>query len=94
MRGSEEFGALYELDEIKLPLTFSQERIPMDRKDVQTAETLSEWKYLSDVVRTLPGVKDIPLGLLIGNNCPKAQEPMEVIASREGGPYAKRSRLG
>ena len=66
----------------------------MDKEDVPSAETLSKWKYLEDVVRTLPGVKDIPMGLLIGSNCPKALEPMEVISSRGGGPYAKRTRLG
>ena len=32
--------------------------------------------------------------MIIGNNCPKALEPIEVIASKDGGPYAKRTRLG
>jgi len=34
------------------------------------------------------------VGLLIGDNCPKALEPMQVIQSRNGGPYAYHSRLG
>ena len=46
------------------------------------------------VAQTLPGMKRIPLGMIVGNNCPKALEPMEVIASRDGGPYATRRRLG
>ena len=94
VRGSKEFGAMYKLEDVRLPETFSQEKLPMDREDVLTAETLAEWNHLKEVMQTLPGVKDIPLGLLIGNNCPRAQEPMEVIASKEDGPYAKRTRLG
>ena len=94
VRGSEEFGEYYTLMEINLPDTFSRERIPIDRDDVPTAEALREWEYLEDVVRTMPGVKDIPLGLLIGGDCPKALEPVEVIPSQGDGPYAKRTRLG
>ena len=36
----------------------------------------------------------IPIGLLIGGDCPRAQEPYEVIPSDCGGPYAYRARLG
>ena len=38
--------------------------------------------------------KDIPLGLLIGGDCPKALEPQQVLPSHDGGPYAFRSLLG
>ena len=34
------------------------------------------------------------IGLLIGANCLKALEPMQVIASENGGPYTFRTRLG
>ena len=66
----------------------------MDKKDVMNGEELRDWPYLEKVAKTLPGVKDIPLGLLIGNNCPKAQEPVEVVSSQGNGPYATRTRLG
>ena len=42
----------------------------------------------------IPEVRNLPLALLIGNNCPKALEPMQVIQSQGEGPYAKRTRLG
>ena len=35
-----------------------------------------------------------PFAMLIGSNCPKALEPMQVINSQGEGPYAKRTRLG
>ena len=95
VRGSEELERVYGLEEIKLPETFSQARIPMDEDDVLTANDLKRWEYLKEVAAcTLPVAKDIPFGLLIGNNCPKALEPLKVIASRDNGPYATRSRLG
>ena len=34
------------------------------------------------------------VGLLIGSNCPKALEPMEIVHSRDNGPFAFRTRLG
>ena len=93
VRGAAELGedARYHL---KLPETFSQTKLPMSREDITSGEDLAKWHYLEKVARTLPGVRDIPLGLIIGNNCPKALEPLEVVASKDGGPYAKRTRLG
>ena len=94
VRGSEELGALYDLEDVNLPATLSQGNIPMDKEDIQLPETISKWEYLERVAKTLTGIKDIPMGLLIGNNCPKALEPMEVIPSQDSGPYATRRRLG
>ena len=36
----------------------------------------------------------LPLGMIIGANCPKVLEPQEVIPSANSGPYASRSLLG
>ena len=93
VRGAVELGEESQY-QLKLPEVFSQSKLPMSKKDVPVGKDLLKWTYLEKVVKTLPGVKDIPLGLIIGNNCPKALEPMEVIASKGGGPYAKRTRLG
>ena len=94
VRGSKELETAYGLEEIKLPETFSQGRIPMDKADILRAGDVEKWDYLKEVARDLPSAKNIPFGLLIGNNCPKALEPLKVIASRNSGPYATRSRLG
>ena len=37
---------------------------------------------------------NIEVGMLIGANCMKALEPMEIISSRNGGPYTYRTKLG
>ena len=36
----------------------------------------------------------IVAGLLIGTNCMKALEPMQIIPSKEDGPYAYKTLLG
>ena len=37
---------------------------------------------------------NISVGLLIGANCMKALEPIDVIPSKNNGPYAIKTRLG
>ena len=49
---------------------------------------------LKELVKSIPEVKDILFGLLIGNNCQRALEPMQIIASQDEGPYAERTRMG
>ena len=66
----------------------------MDEDDIPNPREVGKWEYLKEVTETLSEVKKMPLGLLIGTNCKKALEPMQVIASNGNGPYAKRTRLG
>ena len=76
---------------ISLPEVYTQKQIPVAREDILTKEDLKEWQYLDKV--KLPQV-DAEVGLLIGNNVPQAMEPLEVINSKDGGPFACRSVLG
>ena len=94
VRCAKEHEERYGCSEVKLPVAYSKRGLPMDKEDIPKAENLSRWNYLKEVVRSMPEVKDIPLGLLIGNNCPKALEPLQVILSQGDGPYGKRTRLG
>lgn len=79
---------------INLPVTYTKQELPMDKEDVLKSETVKKWEYLKPLWDAIPKVKDIPFGLLIGNNCPKALEPMQVISSEGQGPFAQRTRLG
>ena len=60
-----------------------------------TPELAHRWKHLkriaADLPSQLPGAK---VGLLIGSNCPKALEPMDVVASENGGPFAIKTFAG
>ena len=80
---------------IILPKVFSRTTLPSDVSDVPTISKLKKWKYLKDLEGKLPDVsKHKNIGILIGSNCPKALQPLEIIHSRGEGPFAFRTRLG
>jgi len=83
-------------ESVPLPRTFTKSMLPVESEDVPTADKLnSKWSYLDSILHLLPtSTTDIKVGLLIGANCPKSLEPLEVIASQDNGPFAYRSRLG
>ena len=79
---------------VQLPVVYSQKELPFDRNDVPSEEYLAQWDHLSRVNESLREQGDIPVGLLIGRNCPLSLEPLEVIPSQGPSPYAYRTRLG
>lgn len=76
---------------IPLPEIYTQGSIPVSQNDIPKQEDIREWAYLDEIV--LPEV-DAGVGLLIGNNVPKALEPLEVINSHGNGPFSCRTALG
>ena len=79
VRCSADFEARYEVVSVKLPTTYSEVTLPMEKDDIPTAERLAKWEHLKEVACVLPEIKDIPLGLLIGRNCPKALDQVGVV---------------
>ncbi|XP_072030104.1 uncharacterized protein [Amphiura filiformis] len=77
---------------IPLPEVFTQTGIPASKDDVLTQENLKKWPYLHEVI--IPAIEATEVGLLIGNNVPKAMEPLQVINSQGDGPFACRTSLG
>lgn len=75
----------------ELPKTYTQERMPVHRGNIPREKDLQGWAHLKSV--HLPEI-DAEVELLIGTNVPKCLEPMEVIHSVDGGPYAIRTILG
>ena len=94
VRSAKKFNEKHPTEHIKLPITYTKPKLPMSEEDIPKVEEISKWDYLQEVVQTLSHVKGAPLGLLIGNNCKQAIEPIQVIPSQAGGPYAKRTKLG
>lgn len=80
---------------INIPKTFTKEDISAIEEDVPTPELAHRWKHLkrieADLPSRLPGAK---IGLLIGSNCPKVLEPMDILASENGGPFAIKTFAG
>ena len=85
----------YPKEIIDLPTTYSHSDLPIKESDLPTRERIKNWSHLYRIIRCLPVYDpNIPIGLLIGANCPKALQPQEVIASKNNGPYATRSSVG
>ena len=79
---------------IDLLVTYTKEDLPVDDEDVATPEKIRKWKYLERIAGEITQGQGISIGLLIGGNCSKALEPLEVIPSEQGGPYAFKTLLG
>ena len=79
---------------VPLPTTLTRKELPVDNDDITKTGQLKQWKYLEPVVSQLNFGENISVGLLIGANCTKALEPIQVLQGRNRGPYAFRTRLG
>ena len=82
---------------INLPPTYSREELPADAMEAPTTDLVQQWPYLKQIENHLREYDQLPrmkVGLLIGGNCPKAIEPINVIPSRDNGPYEFETKLG
>ncbi|XP_030836004.1 uncharacterized protein LOC115921870 [Strongylocentrotus purpuratus] len=65
--------------------------IPVDKSDILRRNDIARWPYLQEI--NLPEI-NADVGILIGNNVPKAMEPLQVINSQNDGPFACKSIIG
>ena len=79
---------------IDLPVTYMKEDLLVDDEDVATPEKIRKWKYLERIAGEITQGQGISIGLLIGGNCSKTLEPLEVIPSEQGDPYVFKTLLG
>ena len=78
-----------------MPTTFGFDGLTVTQDEIPTPTNLKQWNHLNKLHDLIPEYNDnIPFGLMIGGNCPKALEPLEVIPSHDNGPYAFKTRLG
>ena len=60
----------------------------VDKKEVATPDKIEEWDYLKTIASEFAETDDVKVDLLICANRMNALEPLKVIASNNGGPYA------
>ena len=74
---------------IELPKTFTRNEIPASEKEIPRPELARRWQHLKRIANEMPPALDrLKVGLLIGTDCPKAIEPKDFVASKDGGPFA------
>ena len=76
---------------IDLPSVFSTPALPITCDDIPKQEDFKRWPHLSGIY--IPKV-EAQVGLLIGNDNPKALEPRKIKQSRRKGPFAVRTVFG
>ena len=80
---------------IDLPRIYTRQEIPIDHEQIPRPEIIQKYKHLQRIVKELsPFLPDLDVGILVGNSCPEALEPLEVIPQTQTGPYAIRLRHG
>ena len=79
---------------VKLPKLYSREQIPVDSAEIATPEKLERWRYLDSIVKEIARGDKVSVDMLIGANFIQALEPISVISSQDGGPYALQTILG
>ena len=85
---------VFDLEEqnfVELPTVFSTPQLPVSTDSIPQQEDVIRYPYLQGI--KLPKI-DASVGLLIGNDVPKALEPKQVIGSKDKGPYAVKTVFG
>ena len=67
---------------IRLPSTFITKEIPVDESEIGTPAKLKQWKHFDRISGEIGGNESVTVDLLIGTNCLKALEPLEMIPSQ------------
>ena len=68
--------------------------IQVDPSKTAMSEKIKKQKYLQKVAEDISHSNDVKVELLIGANCTRALKLAQVIASRDGGPYAMKTVKG
>ena len=68
--------------------------LPINMQDIPAQEDVDRWPHLDGITLQSVNGEQIHVGLLIGNDNFEALEPLEIRHSRDGGPYAVRTRFG
>ena len=56
--------------------------LPVESEEIATPKKIKKWKYLNPITTEITQDDDIEVGMLIGANCRKVLEPVEIIASQ------------
>ena len=79
---------------INIPKAYTKDDLSVDSSEIATPEKIKKWKYLQEISEETSHSDDVKVELLIGANCTRALESVQVIANRDGEPYAMRTVLG
>jgi len=86
-----EVSDLNQENEVGLPVVYSRPSLPIPSEAIARQEDVDRWPHLEGInVQQI----DAEIGLVIGRDVPQALRPMVFKASKNGGPFATRTKLG
>ena len=77
---------------LSLPPVYTRDELPDDIDEVATCEKAKRWDHLKAIADNLP-ISNMKISLLIGANCARAYEPVEVFPSQDRGIFAYKTFL-
>ena len=84
----------FDAEWINIPSAYTMDKMLVDFSTIVTLENIKKWKYLQEIAEEISHIDNVKVQLLIGANCTRALEPVQVIASKDGGPFAMKTLLG
>ena len=76
---------------VTIPKAYTRDIIPVGHEHIPRRHLFERSSQLRDVCSLLPEyLPDVSIGLLIGGNCPRALEPLEVVRADGDGPFGVR----
>ena len=81
-------------DWLELPDTYTKKYLPVGEENVGTPSKFKQWGHLERIFDKINEDDNISVELLIDTNCMKALQPIDVIPSKNNGPYTIKTRLG
>ena len=82
------------MDWTELLKASSKNCLPVEREEIATPDKIEQWEYLKPISKVITQMDNIKVGVVIGANGMKALEPIEIISTSNGGPYAYKTKLG
>ena len=83
-----------ETKSVHIPSAFSRDALPIDSSHIPTRSVVEGIPYLAHLKDKFLPLQDIDVGLLIGFNIQESQDPLSIINSQRGGPFAMKTVLG
>ena len=81
-------------DWLEIPDIYAKRYLPVDKEYVTSLSNLKQWKHIESIVSKISPKEEISVGLLIVAKCVKALERINIIPSKNEGPYAFKIKLG
>lgn len=73
---------------------YEQQQIPCERHQIPSNVNTERLAHIAQIRKQLPPPLDVPIGLLIGSDCPEALAPIDHIIGAKGEPFAMKTMLG